>query len=60
MKTASSWWEVQVIEGSSYHESTVSEEVMTAIPILCLYICKWFTGQLLANFFLCPQQQSSK
>ena len=34
MKTASSWWEVQVIEGLSYRESTVSEEVMTAIPAL--------------------------
>ena len=34
MKTASSWWKVQVIEGSSYRESTVSEEVMTAIPVL--------------------------
>ena len=34
MKTASRWWEVQVIEGSSYRESTVSEEVMTTIPAL--------------------------
>ena len=34
MKTALSWWEVQVIEGLSYRKSTVSEEVMTAIPAL--------------------------